>query len=397
MARAPYPIVITILGIVAGLTPLAIDMYLPAIPALGLHFSEPVERVQLSVSVYLLFFGFGQLLFGPLTDAIGRLKVMNGGLMLFGFASLGCIFSHNLEQLLMWRALQAVAGAATSVVTMGMIRDRFKRDEFARAVSFVMLVMQLAPLLAPILGGYLLVFAGWESLFVLLAIVAMVMLLAVSLGLGETLPPERRHSLSFRSAIKTYLTILRHRPCLGLLLVGIMTAGSLFSFIAAAPFVYIEHFGVAPENFGYIFGLNVVLMMICTSFNARYVAKLGARRMLSIGLTIAAFGAVLMLLCQLIAPDWMWGMTIPGVFILGPIGMIAANSTSLALEYFDNAAGSVAALGGFMRFTWGAASSGLISWLHNDTTSPLAFMMISCTSAAVLIFWLQSRATLSRD
>ncbi|WP_298442386.1 Bcr/CflA family multidrug efflux MFS transporter [uncultured Ferrimonas sp.] len=394
---ASYPLVIAIIGAITGLTPLAIDMYLPAIPTIAEHFGTATERVQFSVSIYLLFFGIGQLLFGPITDALGRLKVMAAGLLLFALACLGCLWSQSIESLLVWRAVQALGGAATSVVAMGMIRDRFERDEFARAISFVMLVMQLAPLLAPILGGYLLLFSGWQSLFVVLAVSAVLMLIAVTFGIGETLPPQRRNKLSFANALATYAMILRHRHCMSYLLIGIMTAGTLFSFITTAPFVYIEYFGVAPQHFGYLFGLNIVVMMLCTSLNARYVARYGARKMLSIGLSIALVGALLLLLCYWLAPLWLWGLTLPVTLILGPLGLISANGTSLALEPFPQASGSVAALGGFLRFGWGALAGGVISSLHTGTPLPLVLMMASCSIIAIGIFLLQQRGTLNRE
>ncbi|WP_028117704.1 Bcr/CflA family multidrug efflux MFS transporter [Ferrimonas senticii] len=391
MRSTSYPVIIAILGLVAGLTPFAIDMYLPALPAIASDFAVNTEQVQLTVSIYLLFFGAGQLLFGPLTDALGRLKVMNGGLLLFAVASLGCVLSESLNSLLLWRALQAIGGAATSVVLMGMIRDRFQKEEFARAISFVMLVMQLAPLLAPIMGGYLLKFAGWHSLFVFLVLIAITMIVAVTLGIGETLVPEKRSELSFRGALRTYRQVLTNGYCMSYLAIGIMTAGSLFAFITNASFVYIEFFDLAPQHFGYVFGLNIGLMMLCTSINARYVGRYGTRRMLGWALWLGLIGAVLLVLARLLLPDSMWGITIPVMLILGPLGIISANGTSLALEPFAHAAGSVAALGGFMRFTWGAAVGVAISTLHTGTPLPLVVAMAACSAAALAIYLIQGR------
>ncbi|SHI23245.1 Bcr/CflA family multidrug efflux MFS transporter [Ferrimonas marina] len=394
MSRPSYSIIIALLGALAGLTPLAIDMYLPAIPTLASDFAVPVEQVQFSVSVYLIGFSVGQIFYGPATDSVGRMPILWLGIGLFVLGSLVCAFSGSLDQLLLGRLLQALGGAGGSVVLMGMMRDLFAGDEFARAVSFTMLVMALAPLAAPLLGGYLLLALGWRSLFFLLALMGAVLLVALWRTLGETLPKEGRPPLGIRSALSGYRQILGHRTCMAYLLMGVFSSCALFSFITGAPFVYIEYFQVAPQHFGYLFGLNVLTMMAVTSLNARYVARLGTQRMLRYGLGMSTTGALLLVSLHLVGVDQLWAIVVPVMLIFGPIGLISANSTSQALQQLPRISGSVAALGGCLRFAGGALAGGLVSLAHSGTPLPLVLAMTLSTLAAFATFVLQRRASI---
>ncbi len=385
-SRPSYLVLIALLGALAGLTPLAIDMYLPSIPTMATTFSVPVEIMQYTVSFYLLGFALGQLLYGPLTDSLGRMPILIGGLGLFALASVACALAQSVEQLIVARVFQAVGGAAGSVVVMALLRDLFERDQFARAMSFAMLVMNLAPLLAPVLGGYLLLFFGWHSVFWLLAGVAALLALAIGLVIGETLPRELRTPLKLTSALATYGRILRHRECMGYQLIGIGASAALFAFITGSPFVYIRYFAVPPEQFGYYFGANILMMMTLTSLNARYVARLGSTRMLGIGLAIGVTGATLLVLAQWWQVGGVWGVVVPVVLIMGPMGLISANAAALSLDVFEGAAGSVSALGGFMRFLAGALVGGLMGLVHTDSPWAMVGAMSVCLFGSGIVY-----------
>ncbi|MBY5993496.1 Bcr/CflA family multidrug efflux MFS transporter [Ferrimonas balearica] len=380
--RPPYLTLIALLGALAGLTPLAIDMYLPAIPAMAGDFAVPVQTMQYTVSVYLLGFALGQLLYGPLTDSLGRMPVLIGGLGLFALASLACALAQSAEQLIAARVLQALGGAAGSVVVMALLRDLFERDQFARAMSFAMLVMNLAPLAAPVVGGYLLLIFGWQSIFMVLAGVAAALALLIWRIIGETLPVEARPPLNLMSALGTYRRILANRICMGYQLIGILVSATLFAFLTGSPYVYIEYFGVPAEQFGYYFGANIVLMMALTSLNARYVARLGSVRMLGIGLTLGALGGTLLLLAQAFGLGGLWSVVGPVLLIMGPMGMVSANAVALSLDAMDGAAGSVAALGGFLRFFGGALVGGAMTLVHTESPWALVITMSLCLFAA---------------
>ncbi|MBY5922874.1 Bcr/CflA family multidrug efflux MFS transporter [Ferrimonas balearica] len=388
-SRPPYVVLIALLGALAGLTPLAIDMYLPSIPTMATEFSVPVEIMQYTVSFYLLGFAFGQLLYGPLTDSLGRMPILMGGLGLFALASVACALAQSVEQLIAARVLQAVGGAAGSVVVMALLRDLFERDQFARAMSFGMLVMNLAPLLAPVLGGYLLLFFGWHSVFWLLAGVAALLALSIGLVIGETLPKAARSPLKLSSALATYGRILRHRECMGYQVIGIGASAALFAFITGSPFVYIQYYGVPPEQFGYYFGANILMMMTLTSLNARYVARLGSSRMLGIGLGIGVTGAMLLVFGQWLQIGDVWEVVVPVVLIMGPMGLISANAAALSLDAFDGAAGSVSALGGFMRFLAGALIGGMMGLVHTDSPWAMVGAMSLCLfSSGIVYLWM---------
>ncbi|WP_084144512.1 Bcr/CflA family multidrug efflux MFS transporter [Ferrimonas kyonanensis] len=378
---------IVLLGALAGMTPLAIDMYLPAIPAIADELHATVSLTQMSVSFFLVGFAVGQLFYGPVTDALGRIPVLIGGLGVFALASILATFTSSVEGLIAARVLQALGGAGGSVVVMAILRDLFQREQFARAMSFVMLVMNLAPLAAPIVGGYLLAHSGWRAIFYLLALLSLLLVVLIATRIGETLPASKRHRLNLSSALGLYRRIILTRQTMMYLGIGALVSGSLFVFITGSSYVYIRYFDVAPEHFGYLFGLNIILMMLLTSFNARYVARFGTLKMLATGLSISGVGAVLALLAASLSAPPLWLVVLPVMLMVGPLGMVSANATSLSLDSFDGAAGSVSALGGAIRFISGALSGVLLSLSHPQSPMPMLIGMAVCSLAALGYYW----------
>lgn len=374
---------IALLGVLAGLTPLAIDMYLPALPAIADEFDTKVAIAQLSVSFYLVGFAVGQLFYGPLTDAFGRMPILAVSLTVFAFASFMATLVNSVEALIAMRVLQALGGAGGSVVVMAMMRDLYQREQFSRAMSFVMLVMNLAPLLAPVLGGFLLTHGGWRVIFYLLMAIAIGITLAMLFAVGETLAPEKRQRLSLKQAIGQYGNILAHRQTRMYLTIGMFNSAALFLFITGSSYVYIRYFGVPEENFGYLFGINVVMMMVLTSLNARYVARLGSHKMLRIGLWITALGGVTALVAAALGTPHIAWVIGPVILIMAPLGLVAANSTSLSLDAYGKAAGSVAAIGGALRFTSGAVAGMLLSAWHPQSPQPMLLAMAVCSVLAL--------------
>ena len=374
---------IVLLGALAGLTPLAIDMYLPAIPAIADEMHATVALTQLTVSFFLVGFAVGQLLYGPLTDAYGRMPVLGGSLGVFVLASLVATWSQSVEMLIAARSLQALGGAGASVVVMAVLRDLFQREKFARAMSFVMLVMNLAPLVAPILGGYLLLHGGWRAIFYLLGGFALALIVLMRLRVGEPLPPEGRQPAGFKAALSLYRAILVHDRVRVYLIVGTLFSASLFLFVTGSSYVYIRYFQVPAEHFGYLFGLNIVTMMTLTTVNARYVARVGTANMMVRGLLITALGATLALATSLLSEPPLWAVVVPIMLMMGPLGMVSANATTLALDAFEGAAGSVSALGGAMRFLAGALAGALLSLVHPESPAPMLVGMAVCSLASL--------------
>ena len=232
-----------LLGALSGLTPLSVDMYLPAIPTIAQDLQVSIETVQLTVSTFLAGFALGQLFYGPLADSLGRKPVMLFGLGVFVLASIGCVLANSLPLLLACRLLQALGGAAGSVVVNALLRDLFRDDEFVRAMTLVILTMTLAPLVAPLLGGALL-HIGWRAIFVLLVVLGSLVWGVVAWRLPETLRPELRQPLRPASVLANYGHVLRHRRAMGSLLASTFASAGLFAFISGSPYVYITYFCV---------------------------------------------------------------------------------------------------------------------------------------------------------
>ena len=279
---------LVILGLLSALTPFAIDMYLPSIPAIAVDLDSPVALVQLSVTVYLGVFAVAQLVLGPLSDVYGRRAIIGLGLAVFLLADIGCALATSMPVMLLARAVQAIGGAAVAVTVPALVRDLFERDDYARVMGLVMLVMALAPLLAPSVGGLIILYASWRWVFAALLVITLLAGLVFFSSVPETLPAERRHPLRLRHVLGNYRLLLGHAPALGYLLTGAASFGGMMVFIVTSSDVYIDLYGVPAAWFGPLFGINIMAAMLFSFFNARLVPRFGAERMLRFGLTVQA-------------------------------------------------------------------------------------------------------------
>ncbi|MFP2767902.1 Bcr/CflA family multidrug efflux MFS transporter [Oceanisphaera sp. KMM 10153] len=389
--------ILLLLACLAGLTPLAIDMYLPSLPTIAHDFGVPVAQAQLTISVYLAGFAVGQLFYGPLADAVGRKPVMIGGLTLFTLASLGCASADDIHTLMAFRLLQAIGGAAGSVVLNALLRDMFERDMFARMMSMVILVMTLAPLLAPLIGGYLLLIAHWHSIFILLAAIGLVVTIMLTIKIPETLKPEHRQPFRLLPVLQNYAKILRHRAALGYILCGALTTASMFAFISGSPLVYIELFGVPAQHYGLLFGMNILLMMLLTFANSRLVKTLGSDRLLKLGLTLAAIAAIGLIFTASTGFGGLWGIALPVTLLIAQISLVGANAMAGLLSHFPEAAGTASALAGTSRFGLGAVATFAVNASHVSSALPMAAVMTLCTWVALGSYWLLVHPVLKRS
>ncbi len=377
-----------LLGALSGLTPLSVDMYLPAIPTIAQDLQVSIETVQLTVSTFLAGFALGQLFYGPLADSLGRKPVMLFGLGVFVLASIGCVLANSLPLLLACRLLQALGGAAGSVVVNALLRDLFRDDEFVRAMTLVILTMTLAPLVAPLLGGALL-HIGWRAIFVLLVVLGSLVWGVVAWRLPETLRPELRQPLRPASVLANYGHVLRHRRAMGSLLASTFASAGLFAFISGSPYVYITYFGVSAQHYGLLFGMNVLLLMLMNWINGRVVKRIGLLRMLRCGLGLGTVAGLVLLCTALTGWGGLWGVVAPVVCYIGLMGLIGANSTSHALGFFPANAGTASALAGTLRFGGGALAGVLVNLLPAVSPVPMAATMAAAMILALLahLFW----------
>jgi DHA1 family bicyclomycin/chloramphenicol resistance-like MFS transporter len=371
------------LGLLSALTPFAIDMYLPSIPAIARDLGAPVSLAQLSVTVYIGVFAAAQLLLGPLSDVLGRRLPVAGGLAVFALADVACALAPDMTAMLAARAVQALGGAAVAVTVPALVRDLFERDDYARVMGMVMLVMGLAPLVAPSVGGLIVLYASWRWVFaVLLGIAAVTAVLFFRL-LPETLPPERRHRPDPARVLGNYLLLLRHRGALGYLLTGMASFGGMMVFIVTSPFVYIEVHGVPAGWFGPLFGINIAAAMVFSYLNARWIPRWGAERLLRFGLLVqcaAALGLLALALVQAVLgaapPLWLIALGTGGYIAMA--GIVMGNAMAGFMAFFPRMAGTAAAFAGAGRFGFGAVAGSLASLLHDGTALPLLLGMGLC-------------------
>lgn len=385
-------LLIFVLGAISALTPLAIDMYLPAMPEIAKDLGAFPGAVQQTLVAYTAGFAIGQMVHGPISDSYGRRPVLIVGIALFLVGAIACALAVDIETLTYVRAAQGFFGAAAAVIIQALVRDMFDRDDFARTMSFITLVMTIAPLAAPMLGGYLAVWWGWRSIFWLLAAMAAVVIVLVLTLLPETLAKENRPPLRINATLRNFGKILRCKKSLGYIFASGFSFAGMFSFLTAGSFVYIDYYGVSTENFGYLFGLNVICLIVMTFLNGKFVRKMGSENMLRIGLLIQLIAGLSMIAAQMMNLG-LWGTVVPVVFYIGTISMVGSNTMACVLSSYPDLAGTASSLAGTMRFGIGTLVGGIISMSHMHSAWPLAISMALCSVLSVVFYGLLAQET----
>jgi DHA1 family bicyclomycin/chloramphenicol resistance-like MFS transporter len=371
-------------GFLSAMAPLSVDIYLPALPMLQTTFAADEARTLLTLSAFLVGFGVGQLFLGPLSDRFGRKRPLIAGLILYLVASVACALAPSIGAVIFWRFVQAVGGCAVPVMVQAMVRDLFDRDQGARVFSLNMLVMGAAPIVAPLIGGQVMLWFDWRAIFWVLAVFG-VLALGCAITLPETLSLARRNQAHPVAMILGYGELFRSRRYVGYVFGLAFYYCALFGFIAGSPFAYIEHFGVPPQYYGFLFGVNIVGMMAGSILNARIVIRRGSDRLLRIGCIIGLCGGVLLAVTGTQGLGGIAGIAIPSFIMLSMLSMIGANATSGALALFPHRAGSAAALSGALQFGMGALAGAVVGWLADGTPGPMCVVMFGGVAVALLL------------
>lgn len=381
---------IFILGLLSMLMPLAIDMYLPSMPIIAQEFAVKPGLVQMTLSTYMLGFAVGQLFYGPMSDSIGRKPLILWGTFVFALAGGACAMAQTIEQLINLRFLHGLSAAAASVVINALMRDMFTRDEFSRMMSFVILVMTIAPLLAPMIGGAMLLWFNWHAIFWTIAAAALLGTVLVACFIKETLPIERRQKFHLRTTIRNFGSLFRHKRVLSYMLASAFSFAGLFSFLSAGPFVYIELNQVSPQYFGYYFALNIVFLFLTTLFNSRNVRRIGAIKMFRLGLCVQ-FTMGLWLIGSSAIGLGFWALVLGVAAYVGCIAMISSNAMAVILDDFPHMAGTASSLAGTLRFTIGALVATILSLAPGKSQWPMVSSMALCSTLAALLYFYASR------
>src|SRR5690554_248890 len=365
---------IVLLAALVAFGPLSIDMYLPSLPLIASDLQASQADIQLTISAFLIGLFFGMLFYGPLSDKFGRRKLLLGGITLYLVASIGCFLATSAEVLIYARFLQALGAAAASVLARAIVRDLFPINEAARVLSLMHLVTMLATLIAPLVGGYLILLAGWRSLFIVLFVFAAIILLATSLKIPETHHGASRGT-SIAAVFKAYLQILLQPLAVGYILCMSLTFAGMFAYITASPFVYIEYFGVTPQTYAWLFSLNIGGIILLVSLNARYVGRFGTQRLLAIGAGLAATSGLLLLFAGFTGVG---GLPLIVIALLGFVsvtGVLGANCMASLLACFPERAGAAAGIAIAIQFGLGALASFLVSNLHDGTPLTMSLLI----------------------
>lgn len=272
-----------VLGLLSAIGPFAIDMYLPALPAISADLHASTAATQMTLMVFFVAFGVCQIVYGPISDMVGRKPPLHFGIAVFLLGSIGCGLSPTIEWLIFFRFVQGLGAAAVMVIPRAIIRDLHTGADAARLMSLIMLVFSVSPILAPLTGSVLIVPFGWRAVFVAVTIASICSLLMVTFLLRETRPPEERVEVSVRSVLDGFGILLRDWRFLGLTFIGGFGMASFFAFLASSSFIYMGHFGLTPTQYGLTFSLNAIGFIGASQFSAYLASRFGITRVVSVG------------------------------------------------------------------------------------------------------------------
>ena len=377
---------VLILGLLAALGPLAIDMYLPAFPAIQRDLGADASAVQLTLAIYFAGLCIGQLVVGPLSDAVGRVRPLRVGLALFVAGCAAGAAAPSTELLIAARLIQALGGSACMVVTRAVVRDVRRGADAARMLSQLVLVMGVAPILAPLAGGALLAAAGWRAIFGVVAAVAALALLVVWIALPETAPPRRPapHGGRLRA-------LLSDRHFVRYAAAAALASAGMFAYITSASFVFITLHRVSPGHFGWFFGANAAGFILASQVNARLVGRHPPARIFARALVVSVAASLWLVAAAVTGIGGLWA-TAAGLFVfLATVGFLMPNATALALEHQGERAGIAAAWLGAVQFALAASASALVSALHDGTARPMTVIIAACGVGALVVQFLLGR------
>ncbi len=382
---------IIILGALSAFAPLSIDMYLPAMPAISAAFDATPAQVQWTLAAFFLGFAGGQAFYGPLTDRFGRKPPLYVGLILFCLSSACCAFAPSIVAMIGLRLIEALGACAGMVIARAFVRDLFPPEEGARMFSRLMLVIGVAPIIAPLIGSYVMLWLGWRAIFWVLALAGAAALAASLVRLPDGHRGNPAHSLALLDVLKVYGRLAMDRRYMLSVLAGTLSISGMFAYIAGSPFVFIEHFELPPQLFSWIFASNALGIILASQINGRLSRRHAPARLMWGALRIQLAAGAVLVASAATGIGGMWGIIVPQLLFVSCIGVTQPNSTALAMARHGHIAGSASALLGTIQFAGGAAVALLVGAAHAVVPLPMALTMGVCGLLAAIIFWPASR------
>lgn len=371
------------LGLLSAMGAFSIDMYLPGFPAIAKDLNTSVAHITLSITSFFIGVSVGQLIYGPLLDKYGRKKPLYIGLVVYFIASVGCAYAPDADALIGIRFLQALGSCAGMVAARALVRDIFPVNENAKIFSLLMLVLALSPIVAPTLGGYMTSLFGWQSIFLVLAAISVVAFCAVFFALPEGRQPDKHLSLLPRPIINGFWEVAKVPQFYTYALSGAIASSGLYAYIAGSPFVFMELYKVSDKQYGWIFAIIAMGLIVASQLNTLLLRKYTSEQIIRITLFCQCLAGI-----SLVVGTWfnllgLYSTIFLILIFLSTQGFAFPNSSALSLAPFTKNAGTASALMGAIQLGIGAITTGLVSVLNNNTSMPMAAVMCAC---AVLSF-----------
>ena len=382
LSRSTRLLFIIILGALGAFGPLSIDMYLPALPTLAKELDTTTSLAQVSLTACLLGLAFGQVIMGPFSDIKGRKKPLIVALLTYTGASILCVFAPSIWIFIVLRFIQGVAGAAGMVISRASIRDLFSGPDLTKFFSMLMLVNGLAPIVAPVLGGQLLQVVSWRGVFGVLTVLGALMLLAVIVGLKETLPVEQRKTGGLKEVLSTFGILLKDRTFVGYALAQGFVMSAMFAYISGSTFVLQDIYGLSPQMFSFVFAINGIGLILATQITGRLAGKIEEKDLLVYGLFQAVVSSLLLIVIIFINAPVAF-VCVMLFFVVSSVGIVNTTVFSLAMQNQSANAGSASALLGLLPFLLGATVAPLVGLGGGKTALPMGLVIAACALIAL--------------
>lgn len=374
------------LGSVSAIGPAAMDAYLPGLPELARDFGASPSAAQVTVTTYLLGLALGQLLSGPLSDVHGRRRPLVAGMAVFTVTTLACSLAPSLSVLAGMRLVQGTSAAVGVAVGRAIVRDLYAGAAGARYLSRLMMVIGLAPILAPVIGGQLLRFTSWRGVFVALSVLGLALTAVGARLLPETLPRERRRAAGLGLTLRTFAQLLADRRFVGFVLVVGLGGGAMIGYVAGSSFVLQDVYGASPQLYGVLFGLNAVFLVAGAQVNAHLLATRSPRSLLRVGLVMLVVAGVALVVIVSLPAAGLATVVAPLMLQMASWSFVQANALALALTDHPEVAGTAAALLGVSQYAFGAFTAPLVGIGGSDTALPMALVIAGCAVGAAVAF-----------
>jgi len=380
--------ILVLMGSLQAFAPLSTDMYLPSLPLLERVFGATTAQVQFTLATFFVGYALGQSLYGPITDRYGRKPPLYFSLTLFVLSSLACATTRSIGALAFFRLLQAIGACGGVVISRAMVRDLFPPDQMRRVFSMLMLVLGVSPIAAPLLGGYILLWYGWKAIFFTQASLGVACLLGVHLRLPESLSSDDFHPLHASHILCSYQRLFRDRTFLGASFVSGFSSAGMFAYIASAPFVFINLYGVSTQNFGWLFGAIAAGVITASQVNGRMLHGVPLWRVLRIANLVQLGAGILLLAAALSGKGGLPGVFVPVFIYVSAAGFVFPNGSAIAMMRHGKIAGMASALLGTNQFTLAAIATIVLGTMEITTALPMAIVIAGCGASATLLNFL---------